>query len=208
SWTGGTVSGSSTLTANSGIDISGSALKTLDTASISNAATATWTGTGDIAASNGAVFTNVVGATFDIQNNQQFTRGTGAMPTFVNAGTLLKSAGTGQSFVTTRFHNSGSVTAQTGQLSLGAGTSSGSFGVLAGATLGLSGVNGSSESGTLTGASSVSGAGTVMFSGTTTNVNGAYNVTGSTDVEGGTANFSAAITSVGSTFSVGLSSAS
>ena len=75
-WNAGTISGTGgTLFANGGMAIGGNAGKDLRERTIENAATATWTGTGNINSDKGAVFNNLATGTFDVQNNRVFETG-------------------------------------------------------------------------------------------------------------------------------------
>jgi hypothetical protein len=50
----------------------------------------TWTGAGDLVLDDGAVFTNQVGAGFDVQNDRIMLTNRGQPGTFVNAGSFCK----------------------------------------------------------------------------------------------------------------------
>src|SRR5262249_11092024 len=87
--------------------------------------------------------------------------------------------------VEVNFNNAGTVDVQTGTLSLvGDGTSSGTFTVPVGATLGFDGGTPSLIAG-----SNITSTGTVRFAGGTTTLAGTYNVTGITRSIGGQATF-------------------
>jgi hypothetical protein len=127
-WTGGRLRGTGTLIASGGMQIEGSSTKYLER-TVDNAGLATWTG-GTISADGNGVFNNRTDATFDAQSNNQMSG------VFNNAGTLLKSAGTGLSSFTSAFNNSGSVQVQSGTLAFSGGSdSSGSFEVGTDSTL-------------------------------------------------------------------------
>ncbi len=129
-WTGGNIAGSSfTVATNAVLAISGSAGKFLCRSSMNNAGTITWTGTGQLAAamdgySQRVLITNLAGALFDIQNDSTVgyfdPSGYGGFAEyrFHNAGTLLKSAGTGATTFTTQcsFLNPGNILIQQGTL--------------------------------------------------------------------------------------------
>jgi hypothetical protein len=116
-WAGGYLSGTGQTFADGGLAITGGGQ--LQGRTLNNAGTATWTGTAGLAFTDGAVFNNLPGATFDVQNDASIGIGfLGFTPTFVNAGTFRKSAGTGTTTVSARFTNSGTVAVQTGTLSL------------------------------------------------------------------------------------------
>jgi hypothetical protein len=197
-WTAGTISGAGHTVAAGGLAIAGTALKTLDGRTLDNEGPATWDGTGNISAGNGAVLNNWAGATFEARSNATFLwNGAGASPAFNNAGTLSKTAGTGTTAVggtsssPVTFNNTGTVEVIAGTLKLvGGGISSGSFYVAAGTTLEFG--FGTSY---LSPESAVSGPGTVhftreaLFVASTVNVAGTYNLDGTTWVDGGTVNF-------------------
>lgn len=192
-WFSGTMSGLGRTLANGGLQITGPGGKTLDARTIDSPQGTVWTG-GNIQATNGAVFNNPVGATFDIQSNAALGRlefGAMDLAIFNNAGTLRKSLGSLTSLLTRMIlHNTGSIEVEIGTLNLGTtGTSSGQFLVAAGSTLNFSGINH-----VLTSASRIEAAGTVGFiesspAGATTVIDGAYSVTGPTNIAGGTARF-------------------
>ncbi len=91
-------------------------------------------GRGLVSQADGGTFVNQANASFAIENDLTWSSdGTG---TFANAGTLLKSAGTGTTTLEAALDNTGSVQVQQGTLSLqGGGVEGGSYLVLAGATL-------------------------------------------------------------------------
>jgi hypothetical protein len=97
------------------LTVSGSNNKGLDTRTLINAGTATWTGTGNIGGANDAVFINLGGALFDAQNDATL----GSSITFNNAGTFRKSAGTGTTTVNALFSNTGTLDVETGTVKLG-----------------------------------------------------------------------------------------
>ncbi len=119
-WTRGTISGGGQTLASGGLELSGPADKFLTQQTLSNAAGATWTGTGNIVLGGGATFANLVGATFDAQNDAPFIYGAGAAPTITNAGTFRKAAGTGTTRIdpSVTFTNTGTVEVRTGTLFL------------------------------------------------------------------------------------------
>jgi fibronectin-binding autotransporter adhesin len=198
-WTGGTLGGTGSLTANGGINLSGNI--SLDTRTLTNAATATWTGTQPLSVSNGAVINNLAGATFDAQSDAVLSwTGAGAVPTFNNAGLFKKSAGTGATQIGILFNNSGTINVLSGGLSLQAGgTSGGSFMVPAGTYLQLGSTHALGSS------SSVTGAGEVDFGGNIT-VGGTYNITGATtvayDLGSPLVDFAGTVASVGASLTV------
>src|SRR5258708_22283043 len=94
----------------------GNGYKYLTGRTLTNAGTATYSDlTYFLQLQNGAVFNNQATGTFDVQTDQPIN-GTGTpAPTFNNAGTVKKSAGTGTATLTVPFNNSG-VDALTGAL--------------------------------------------------------------------------------------------
>jgi hypothetical protein len=188
-WTAGTMSGAGRTISTGVLNISEVTGKTLDTRTLNNAGTATWTGT-DLAVTHGAVLNNLVGATFDAQANASLNALLVNPPgVFNNAGTFTRSQGTGTSSVNIPFNNSGTAAVRTGTLQLTAGFSSGTFTADAGATLAFSAI-GSNVSAihTLTATSVVNGNGNVQFNGETVYVLGSFAPRGTTMVSNGNVN--------------------
>jgi hypothetical protein len=191
-WTGGTLGGTGSLTANGGISMNGDI--NLDTRTLTNAATATWTGTRPFIVNHGAVFNNLAGATVDLQDDARIQYQVGAAPTFNNAGLFKKSAGT-YSEIPSVFNNSGTVSVLSGALVLigpaaSVSTSSGAFTGAASTFLQFLGPH------NLTAASSIS-ANFVIFGGTTT-IAGSYSVSTETEVDSpGVVTFTGTVSSVG-----------
>src|SRR5262249_11159908 len=103
-WTGGTLQGPGRTLAAGGLAITGNAAKALDGRTLENAAAAIWTGTGNITASNNAVFHNLAEGTFTVQNDALFqAAGTGLPSTFENDGTLQKSQSGGTTTLDLQF---------------------------------------------------------------------------------------------------------
>ncbi len=194
-WTGGFMVGPgiTTIPVGATLTMSGTAEKDLGR-EIDNSGTATWTGTGPIGSGNGAIFNNLAGATFVVQNDASFFYNCGSLcgvaATFNNAGTFQKTAGTGTTtFTTTVFNNTGTVSVQSGTLNLAAGgTGSGSFTGAAGTTLIFGG-----GTHTLSGAVNFP---TVNFSAGTANLNGNFTSTATT-ANGGIGNFNGPVTTTG-----------
>jgi beta-propeller repeat-containing protein len=214
-WSGGTLSGASTLTANGEIQFPTQTvgwLRYLINRTLVNNGTASFTGsTGTLQTLGSAIINNLAGATWDFENDSGITGGI-----FNNAGTVKKSGGgSAGSTIAAIFNNTGSVevTGNGTGLTLSGGGScgsacNGSFSVASTDTLTFAGYN---IGFVLNG--SISGAGSVVFTGssTTTTFSGTYNVTGATSVSGiggsATANFvsPATMTNVGAlTVSSGL----
>ncbi|MBI5031157.1 MAG: hypothetical protein HZB51_11565 [Chloroflexi bacterium] len=145
-WLGGQMHGGGVLTipVSSTLNIGGGTNnKTLDQFTISNFGTINWTEIGDIVGSNGAIFNNQSGALLNAQADADFVDGTPAnKPTFNNAGTVRKAAGSGMTTFGHGgsngiiFNNTGAVEVMTGTIQIGgnggAGTSNGNFNALAG----------------------------------------------------------------------------
>lgn len=111
-WAGGTMSGPGRTFVNGSLAISGGKL---DGRVLNNAGTATWTGLGDFALGNGAVFNNLAGATLETQTDVTLST-FGSSPTFNNQGMFRKSAGAGTTTTAVRFTNTGTVDVETGTL--------------------------------------------------------------------------------------------
>jgi hypothetical protein len=187
-WSGGFMSGSGTTNANGGLTItSGTTTSLAGTRTLNNAATATWTGSVNMNNQPSATLKNSSTGTFTIATSADFVSGN-----FVNQGTLIKTAGSGDGVTrfTGGFNNSGTVTVMSGELDLdGAGTHTGTFSADPGAVLSFGGTNTVSGGG-----ASIGGAGTVDFGGGTTTVSGGtYDVTGTTRVSVGTSTISAGV---------------
>jgi len=188
-WTGGALTGTGSITIAPGavMTISGTNIKGWTQRTINNAGTVTWTGNGEIAAGFNATFNNLANATFDIKNDPFLSNNVGgtSYAIFNNAGTLIKSGGSGKTTLVTLLNNTGTVEVRTGTLSFYnyGGTSSGSFTGLAGTTLDFWGITHDfGEASTIT-------APRVTFSSGTANIYGSYNVTGSTVVTANKVNF-------------------
>ncbi|MGC2357027.1 MAG: choice-of-anchor D domain-containing protein, partial [Candidatus Acidiferrum sp.] len=157
-WSGGTESGTGVTDANDGMTISGEPF--LDTRTLNNKKTATWTGI-EFLMLNGSIFNNVTGAIWNHQADTQIAFDGGTIPTFSNAGTFEKTAGTasngggmGSGIV---FKNSGTVIAKSGILLLGSSyTQTKGSTLLEGGTISMSGTTPLGEQ-----AGSVLGSGTI-----------------------------------------------
>ena len=202
-WAGGNESGTGTPDAQGGMNI-GDQLgdqEFLDQRTLDNAGSATLAGYSSgygLYLSSGATIDNEAGASFAFITDAVIHDygGTPDGGTFINAGTLSKTGGTGTSTIGSgvTLNSTGAINAGTGTLSLqGGGTISGASTLRAdaGADLDFGGgtfaaVAGSSITGT--------GTGTVSFSGATVTVGGTYSVAGTTFVGGGEVDFSGAAT--------------
>jgi hypothetical protein len=188
SWTGGTMSGPGRTISLVSLMISGTSAKTLSGRTLDNAGVATWTGSGTLNSDYDTTWNNLVGATFEVRNSDVAFDGRSGSVRFNNAGIFRKLASTGTTRMVPAFYNTGMVQVQTGLLSLaGAGVSSGSFSVAAGAVLDFGA--GAFDLTTLSPSSSLSGAGEVRFSSGTVFVLGSYGISGLTNVTGGAAQF-------------------
>jgi fibronectin-binding autotransporter adhesin len=199
-WSGGTQSGTGTTNANGGMTLTGEPFFSGRT--LNNAGTATWNGIAFLM-ENGAVFNNLSGATWNSENDGAIQYEGGTTPVFNNIGAFEKTGGTSSSgggiSAAITFNNTGTVTNSSGTLfanNLGvcSGKCAGSWSVASGATLQF---GSGSTAAVLSGP--ISGAGTVQFTTGTVNYTGAYDVTGGTQATNGTANFTAPakLTSVG-----------
>ncbi len=109
----GSIVGPGTINADGGLLVTaGSGERTLNNRILDNAATATFQGC--LSLSGTATFNNLPGAVMDIQ----FDSGASVINwgTLSNAGTLVKSAGTGTSHINAKVTNTGTVEVQTGTL--------------------------------------------------------------------------------------------
>ena len=137
-WTGGTMDGAGSTIAQGGLQI-GRAVdaddeETLNGRTLTNVGTAVWTGGGSFSQSDGAAFDNLGSASLEIENDLSWN--TDGTATLANAGTLLKSAGTGTTVLNVALDNTGNVKVQQATLSLqGGGVVGGTYLVMAGATL-------------------------------------------------------------------------
>jgi hypothetical protein len=203
-WSGGTMTDAGTTTVNGPLAISGTAAKSLfGGRHLETSGTTTWTGTGDIATC-GSSFTCVIAnsGTWDIQNDRIMNISSGGTTTFVNNGTVRKTAGSGATSIFAAMNNASlvDITVPGGTLGLdGGGTSTGSFTGSAGTTLRFGGAA------TLDAGSSIA-APTVTFPiiSSVVSINGTYNAGTQTSVGNGTVNVNAAatVTSLGTTLSI------
>ena len=135
--------------------------------SVTNVGTAIQTG-GRLALEAGSTFTNAVAGTYDLQseNSFEFFQANGGTNTFINAGLLEKSAGTGATFLDVPVNiTGGTVNVLTGEIVLNGGGSStgGTLDAQLNAILDLTG----GSTATFVGTYSGTGGGTVgLFSGT------------------------------------------
>jgi hypothetical protein len=181
SWGGGAMSGTGTTTIAAGATVDLRPLPfflptRLDGRTLDNAGAATWApiATGSFTISGGATWINRATALFDVQSDGAILdQNTGG--TFINAGTLRKSAGTGVFALpaAVEFDNTGTVRVPNGTLLIkGPGTNAGHITVDAPAALDLRGNY------TLADNSVIDGAGIVSFSAGTIRLGGSVSAGG------------------------------
>jgi Right handed beta helix region len=195
-WSAGNMTGTGATTLGSGCTGSidtGTDFKILDAHTINNNGSLAYTVPAAgwyMRSQYGAVINNLSGGTFDIQNDgiviDYITAG--AVGTFNNSGTLIKSAGTGTSTIEMVFNNSATgldeVDVQNGTLSVNqGGASTGNFAISSG-TFAFAGGDHTIEAG-----ASMTGAGSTTVSGGTVAVNCPYELTGTLSITGGTTTF-------------------
>jgi hypothetical protein len=99
------------------LNLTGSQQKSVVQRRINNAGTAVWVGVGNIVMSQGAVFNNEASGTFYANNDATFQFGGGINLAFNNAGTFIKSTGTGTTtFDGPAFTNTGVINVLSGTL--------------------------------------------------------------------------------------------
>ncbi|MCI0439857.1 MAG: Ig-like domain-containing protein, partial [Chloroflexi bacterium] len=180
SWTGGQMNGPGKTIVDGALTMTGTADKnvrfgrTLEVNGV-----ASWDN-GALRFNEASAINVAEGASFDVVGDRFVDWQFGVQPSINNAGTMRKTAGTGNFDVESIFNNSGVFEVQSGILLLdGGGTSSGDFIVPVGSTLRFD------SNHTLTADSSVSGGGTTHFTSGAVSVNGGYTVTGATEIAGG-----------------------
>jgi hypothetical protein len=153
-WSGGTIAGTTSVDVGANLAIAGDGPKTLNLATLANSGLGLWTGTGPVVCSYGSIFEN--DGTFTIQNDSSFTNngigsGNYGYPAFINNGIFVKTNSTSTTFFLpdnggVLFNNQGTVSVQSGYLSLGGGGSDASaasttatFTVAAGSEIDLTG---------------------------------------------------------------------
>jgi uncharacterized repeat protein (TIGR01451 family) len=192
-WNAGAMAGTGATTANGGIAVSfiSAGAPTLGR-TLTNNGTATFNANPlPFSIVSGGNFINSSGSTMDIQTDGVNVGGGGNTGTITNAGTIMKSGGTGAgSSIDVNLISTGPIQVKSGTLTidtvngLTSAAISGATTVAAGATLNFNGV-GATVSGT------VSGAGSVSASFSTVTFSGAYTVSGTTTLAtvGTTLNF-------------------
>jgi hypothetical protein len=136
-------------------------------APLTNLGTINWSGGALSLANNAGIYTCVIynqpGALFNIQNDQTMASAGYGLESFINSGTVRKSAGLGISTFNVAFTNSGTVDAQTGTIQFGSGGNlGGTYNTAYGATIQFS-TGSYSQSGPVT----VSGSGVCQQNGAT-----------------------------------------
>jgi hypothetical protein len=160
-WTDtGVMAGTGRTTLNGTATLSGFSAR-LDGRAVDNNGSAQLAAGSSFAFANGAVWNNLAGGTFTIQDSSSLTA-TFPTGTFNNAGTFVRSGPIGTAAIGLPFNNTGAVQVSTGALALnGGGTSTGTFSLAAGTTVNIGGtytIGGGSSTG--------AGAITVPFSST------------------------------------------
>jgi hypothetical protein len=117
-WTGGAQSGAGRTFIAGSLNISGSAGKLLDTRTLINLGTVTWTGAGGLNLNNGALLDNTPAGTFLVQNDIALAVPIFGTGRFVNEGLLRKQASSGTSTIQVYFSNTGTLDVQTGTLTI------------------------------------------------------------------------------------------
>ncbi len=133
-WTGGTHGGSGTTNANGPMDLSGFGKTLGRTLNLAAGQTATMSGASSyMYLSTGSTFNN--NGTVDIQNDNEGFYSSGTPGPFNNAGTLDRTSGSGTAYVDVTFHNTGTVSVQSGILSVNDYTQTAGSTVLAGGNI-------------------------------------------------------------------------
>ncbi len=200
-WTGGHESGAGITNANGGLTIGDSDnaayQEFLDGRTLNNRGAATLAVNpsegGALYFLDGATFNNMAGASFSFITDVSIVDnyGTPDGGTFINAGTLAKTGGTGTSALDSgvTLNNTGTIEVDSGTLSLrGGGTISGSSTLTAysGADLDFGYGSYTAPSGSSIGGS---GTGTISFTGATVAINGTYSVAEVTSISAGEVDF-------------------
>lgn len=113
-WSGGTIGPLSAFTIHAAANLSGGT-KTLQSMTLNNYGTMILSGTNNLRLGNLAIFSNEAGAVFDFQGDASVS-GVAPAGSFVNAGTLSKSGGSGTSSISVALANTGIVNVSSGTL--------------------------------------------------------------------------------------------
>jgi RHS repeat-associated protein len=167
-WTNGTIGGAGTFQVEAAgtLALSAASTKTLDAITLNNQGNITFGGTSDLQTGDDTHINN--SGTFAFTTDTNIHWWSGLLPTFTNTGTITKSSGAGlNSTIGITFNNTGgTITVNSGQLTLDSGTSSGgTYNAAANSVLDLTGGGTQNYTGTFTG----SGAGAVRLSSGTIN---------------------------------------
>jgi hypothetical protein len=122
-WSGGTHSGSGSTLVNGTLQLSGSNTKVWDRRTLQTSGSTIWSGSGYLFGYNGATWNNTATGTIDLQSDADFYHQSGTTSIFNNAGTLTKSVGSSadSSDISAIFNNTGTVNLQQGTLSFANG---------------------------------------------------------------------------------------
>ena len=126
-WSGGAIVGALTVASNAVLNFTGSSEKDIACA-LTNAGTVVWAGSGVVYVPNGlnsnnGLIENLAGGVWDIQSDASLLPYYSGNWYFRNAGTVLKSAGSGTTSIGIPFYNTGTVGAWEGTLSFQGGYS-------------------------------------------------------------------------------------
>jgi hypothetical protein len=184
-WQGATMNGTGSTTVASGatLTISGNSSEVLDTRTFNNGGAGTWSGSNNFYGYNGAVFNNQATGSLTLSADLSLFWGGGVQPTFNNAGTFTKSAGTSTSNIQFYWAGAGplNVNAATVTFQYGADIS-GPIAVAATATLNF----GNNASYVLEAGSNLTGAGNVGITVDTLDDYGSSSLTGGVTLTGST----------------------
>jgi len=124
-WSGGSQNGTGTTEVNGALTLSGGTMYIRDGRILEANGGGSWS-SGNVYFYNGSAF-NTTAGTFDILGNATFVNSTGG-GIWNNAGTAVKSGGTGRTDVRIAFNNTGAATSNSGILEFsGGGSSTGAF---------------------------------------------------------------------------------
>jgi fibronectin-binding autotransporter adhesin len=195
SWSSGTLSGSGSVSFSAATAVAASGFLIVNARPITNNGTITLGSAAHLRGANGTVLTNngTIDSAYDTGSDVCCT----GTATLINAGTLVKSGGSGASTIGWLFQNQSSGSVQSSSIGgtlqfTNLGNSGGAFTANPSATLRLSG-----NTMTLDASTNLSGSGNVILVATSLTDNGDYNVTGTTRVQSGATTLAGNIVSVG-----------